>query len=56
MASPETARRVDADAAAAGAAGVNGTPSFVVNGELVVGSSGLEAVVGRALEKARAAR
>jgi protein-disulfide isomerase len=56
LASPETARRVDADAAAAGAAGVSGTPSFVVNGELVVGSGGLEAAVGRALEKARAAR
>ena len=53
---PATRKRVDEDAAAAGAAGVTGTPTFVVNGEVVVGSNALRPAVERQLEKARLAR
>jgi protein-disulfide isomerase len=55
MQAPETRRRVEADAAAATAAGVNGTPSFVVNGELVVGTGSLRAAVARQLERVKVA-
>jgi protein-disulfide isomerase len=53
---PETRRRVEEDAAAAAAVGVSGTPSFIVDGELVLGSAGLRAAVQRHLEQARLAR
>jgi protein-disulfide isomerase len=53
--SPETKKRVEADLAAATAAGVTGTPTFVVNGEVVVGSGGLREVVDRRLKAARLA-
>ncbi len=46
---PATLARVQEDAAAAAAAGVTGTPTFVVNGEVVLGSSGLRAAVERQL-------
>jgi protein-disulfide isomerase len=51
--SSETKKRVEADVAAAQAAGVGGTPTFVVNGEVVVGSAGLRDVVQRRLNTAR---
>ena len=53
---PETRRRVEADLAAASAAGVTGTPTFVVNGEVVPGSGGLQDAVIRQLAKARLAK
>jgi protein-disulfide isomerase len=53
---PATRARVEEDAKAAAAAGVTGTPTFVVNGEPVVGSAGLKDAVRRQLEKARVAR
>jgi protein-disulfide isomerase len=53
---PETRRRVEEDAAAAASAGVTGTPSFIVDGELVLGSAGLRAAVQRHLDQARLAR
>jgi protein-disulfide isomerase len=53
---PATRARVDEDIRAANAAGVNGTPTFIVNGEVVVGSNALRAAVDRQLEKARLAR
>jgi protein-disulfide isomerase len=52
---PATRARVEEDLQAASAAGVTGTPTFVVNGEAVVGSAQLKAVVARQLEKARVA-
>jgi protein-disulfide isomerase len=52
----ETRARVDADLEAARQAGVTGTPTFVVNGEVVVGSGALRDTVQRHLEKARAAK
>jgi protein-disulfide isomerase len=48
---PETKKRVEADLAAATAAGVSGTPTFVVNGEVVVGSNALRPAVERQLKK-----
>jgi hypothetical protein len=42
--------------AAAPAAGATGTPTFVVNGEVVVGSRGLEDAVRRQLDEARLAK
>jgi protein-disulfide isomerase len=48
---PETRKRVEADLAAATAAGVTGTPTFVVNGEVVVGSGALRPAVERQLKK-----
>jgi protein-disulfide isomerase len=56
LASPETRKRVEADAALASAAGVTGTPTFLVNGEQVVGSGALRDAVKRQLEKAKSAR
>ncbi len=52
---PATRKRVEEDLAAAGAAGVTGTPTFVVNGEVVVGSGGLRDAVGRQLQRAKVA-
>jgi protein-disulfide isomerase len=51
-AAPATRRRVEDDVAAAAAAGVTGTPTFFVNGEPVVGASGLTAAVEKYLKKA----
>jgi protein-disulfide isomerase len=53
MRSPRLRARVQEDLAAAGAAGVTGTPTFVVNGELVVGAAGLGAAVDRRLAASR---
>ncbi|MEI6225927.1 MAG: thioredoxin domain-containing protein [Deltaproteobacteria bacterium] len=53
MQSPRTRARVQEDLAAAGDAGVTGTPTFVVNGEVVVGSGGLAAAVKRRLAASR---
>jgi protein-disulfide isomerase len=53
MQSPRLRARVQEDLAAAGAAGVTGTPTFVVNGEVVVGAGGLVAAVQRRLGAAR---
>ena len=47
---------VDADMAAAQAAGINGTPGFVINGEILSGAQPYEAfqaAVDRALAAAR---
>jgi protein-disulfide isomerase len=52
---PSTAERVRADVASATAAGVTGTPTFLVNGELVLGGGGLRAAVERQLQRARVA-
>ncbi len=52
----ETRKRVEEDRAAAAAAGVNGTPSFVVDGELVLGSGGLRDAVQRHLQQAHLAK
>ncbi len=51
---PSTRARVEEDANAAAAAGVTGTPTFVVNGEPVTGAAGLKDAVRRHLERARA--
>jgi protein-disulfide isomerase len=51
--SPRLRARVQEDLAGASAAGVTGTPTFVVNGEVVVGSGGLDAAVKRRLAAAR---
>jgi protein-disulfide isomerase len=53
---PATRKRVEEDVAAAAAAGVNGTPTFVVNGEVVVGSGALRDAVERSVQKVRLAR
>jgi protein-disulfide isomerase len=53
---PATRARVEEDAKAAVAAGVNGTPTFVVNGEPVIGSAALKEAVRRHVEKARRAK
>jgi protein-disulfide isomerase len=52
---PATLARIREDVSAARAAGVTGTPTFVVNGEIVLGSAGLRAAVERALQRARVA-
>jgi protein-disulfide isomerase len=52
---PETRKRVDEDLAAATTAGVNGTPTFVVNGEVVVGSVALRDALDRQLKRAKLA-
>jgi protein-disulfide isomerase len=52
---PSTAERVRGDVSSATAAGVTGTPTFVVNGELVLGGGGLRAAVERQLQRARVA-
>jgi hypothetical protein len=49
-------RSAHAAVAAAPAAGATGTPTFVVNGEVVVGSRGLEDAVRRQLDEARLAK
>ena len=49
VAAPETRKRVEEDVALAGAVAVGGTPTFVVNGDVVVGSNGLRAAVERHL-------
>ncbi|BDG07683.1 DsbA family protein [Anaeromyxobacter paludicola] len=57
LASAEAAAQVDADAALGASVGVPGTPTFVVNGELVVGAvpdAVLRAAVDRALAAAQA--
>jgi protein-disulfide isomerase len=54
-AAPATRQRVEEDVAAAAAAGVNGTPTFVVNGEPVVGAAALGDAVERHLKKAQLA-
>jgi len=51
-----TTQRINEDVRVAGSAGVNGTPTFVVNGEVVVGSGALRAAVERQIEKARVAK
>jgi protein-disulfide isomerase len=53
---PATRARVEEDAKAAAAAGVSGTPTFLVNGEPVIGSAALKDAVRRHLEKARGAK
>jgi protein-disulfide isomerase len=52
---PETRKRVEEDLAVATAAGVNGTPTFLVNGELVVGSVALRDAIDRQLKRAKLA-
>jgi protein-disulfide isomerase len=49
-ASPATKRRVEEDVAAAAAAGVTGTPTFIVDGEVVLGAGGLREAVERHLK------
>jgi protein-disulfide isomerase len=56
MRDPATRQRVEEDGKAAAAAGVTGTPTFVVNGEVVLGAAGLKDAVRRHLEKARGSR
>jgi protein-disulfide isomerase len=53
LVAPRLRARVQEDLAAAAAAGVTGTPTFVVNGEVVVGSGGLAAAVQRRLGASR---
>lgn len=54
MAAPRLRARVQDDAQLAQRLGVNGTPTFLVNGESVVGSAALRPAVERALQAARA--
>ncbi|HTP24747.1 MAG TPA: thioredoxin domain-containing protein [Anaeromyxobacteraceae bacterium] len=56
LADPQLRARVEQDTALAQKVGVNGTPTFVVNGERVVGSDGLRAAVDKQLALARAGR
>jgi protein-disulfide isomerase len=53
---PATRARVEEDARAAAAAGVTGTPTFLVNGERVVGAVGLKDAIRRHLETARGSK
>jgi protein-disulfide isomerase len=53
MKDPATRARVEEDAKAAAAAGVSGTPTFLVDGERVVGAGGLGDAVRRHLQNAR---
>jgi predicted DsbA family dithiol-disulfide isomerase len=53
---PATRARVEDDMKAATAAGVTGTPTFVVNGEAVVGSAALKDAVRRHLEQAKGSK
>ena len=55
MADPRLRARVQDDAQLAQQLGVNGTPTFLVNGETVVGSAALRPAVERALQSAKAA-
>jgi protein-disulfide isomerase len=50
---PKLRTRVEEDAKLAQQLGVNGTPTFIVNGERVVGSGGLKATVDRMLAQAK---
>ncbi len=56
MADPALRARVEEDARLAQRLGVNGTPTFLVNGERVVGADGLRATVDRLVAQARQAR
>jgi protein-disulfide isomerase len=53
MADPRLRARVEEDAQLAQRLGVNGTPTFVVNGERVVGANGLRPAVERLLAQAK---
>jgi protein-disulfide isomerase len=53
---PRLRERVQEDAQLAQRLGVNGTPTFLVNGETVVGSAALRPAVERALQAARPTR
>ena len=53
VAAPSTRKRVEEDLAIASAVGVTGTPTFVVNGEVVVGAGGLPDAVARHLKAAK---
>jgi protein-disulfide isomerase len=55
LVAPDTRKRVEADLAAAQAAGVTGTPTFIVDGEVVLGAGGLKDAVERHLEAPRLA-
>jgi protein-disulfide isomerase len=52
MASDEVKTTIDEDMKLADAIGVNGTPSYVINGELVVGAVGLDALKEKMTTKA----
>jgi len=54
LASPKLRARVDEDAQLAAKLGISATPTFVVNGERVVGSGGLRGAVERQLAQAKA--
>jgi protein-disulfide isomerase len=56
MRDPATRARVEEDAKAAAAAGVNGTPTFVVDGEPVVGSAALKDAVKRHVERSQGSK
>jgi protein-disulfide isomerase len=56
VAEPKRRSRVEEDAELAKKLGVNGTPTFIVNGERVVGSSALRAAVDRQLAMAKAGK
>ena len=56
LASPKLRARVEEDAQLAQRIGMNGTPTFVVNGERVVGSGALRPAVDRQLALARAGK
>jgi protein-disulfide isomerase len=56
MASPKLKARVEEDAQLAQKLGVSGTPTFVVNGERVVGANALRAAVERQLAVAKAGK
>jgi predicted DsbA family dithiol-disulfide isomerase len=56
LAAPSTRKRVEEDVRAASVAGVTGTPTFVVNGEVVKGATGLRDAVARQLGGARVAK
>jgi protein-disulfide isomerase len=56
MADPALRARVEEDARLAERLGVNGTPTFVVNGERVVGADGLRPTVDRLLAQVHRAK
>ena len=56
LANPKLRARVEEDAQLAQKMGVNGTPTFLVNGERVVGSNALRTAVERQLAVARAGK
>jgi protein-disulfide isomerase len=55
-AAPATRKRVEEDMATAAAAGVTGTPTFVVNGTPIVGTSGLAEAVDKQMKAKLAGR